>query len=426
MLLRQFLLLSTLTALLTGSASIARADDEQEGVQPSFSRLINIDALIDNHARFLARKYDLSDEQDEFTQQYLKLKADEFLEQHRELAYELIDELFAVRSGADVSTEQLVDWGRRALPLYEEAKTLIVAGNDEWRDILTPEQRVIHDEDLRLMYQSFEMTEDQLSRIIAGEMTIEEFRRGPQAPPARANPPRLEPAPAPVSRPEPPSASSTKRLPNEPRKRSDPKVTRVNPRERPGPAGSGMLEPPGRGNRGRGRAAQKAASESQWETYVREFVSKYQLDDGQTQRAQAILKDCQERADRITTKRKPEMEQLDKKLLELGSSKDKNKLAELAKIRERKTKLMEPIDQIFERQLKPRLEKLPTRAQRKEAEKAPERGSRGSKAAPHNARPARTPLPVPPSEPEEEEAEPQEDETAPEPIEPEPTEQPED
>jgi len=381
--------------LVISVAAPALADDE-ERTRPGYSRLINIDALIDNHARFLARKYNLSADQDDFTQEFLRQKADAFLGQHREELFSLVDRLFEVRAGGDINQEELVEWGRRVLPLYEEAKGLIVEGNDEWRQILNDEQRAVHDEDLRLMYDSFANTEDQLERIIAGQMTVEEFRKGRRTRsyvPSDRNSAEANDVPATGTKAaRPPRTASRQERPGQPAQTTSPKNARQSSRElRSDPKSS--ARPNTKTSSRRGSTSRAQGFESQWEAYVREFIQKYQLDDGQAQKARSILKDCQEQAQRIMQKRKPEIEHLDKKLAALTKANKKDKTQELAKLNERRSKLLEPINGIFERQLKPRLDKLPTRAQRAVGEKAGKsprtRGS--SKSTPQPARKPPTP-----------------------------------
>ncbi len=391
--------------LLIGGTAVAPG--QSDPTRPSYSRLLNIDALLEAHARTLARRYNLSEEQERYTQAFLREKANAFLDKHREELFDLIDRLVEVRAGGDMEQQELIAWGKQALPLYEEAKTLIVQGNNDWRGILSEEQRKTHDEDLQEMYAGFVTTEDQLQRIVSGQMTLDEFRKGParQVPrPAQ----ELRPAASPQAqagvtperdpRPTPPSAPGQ-------RSTAYDSGAGANARSSQAPTGGTAVGSPG-GQRGRGRAgatqSQPARSgadfESQWEAYVREFIQRYQLDEGQTERAQSILKDCQDAAQRVVQKNKGEIEQLDKKLLGLAESKDADKLKELSEISARRTKLLEPINEIFEKQLKPRLEKLPTRAQRQAAEEA---GKRAPVTPPTPGKPGRPgPRPPPPQPPQ--------------------------
>lgn len=426
MFLRAVTLRGIAVALLLGWVLPAPAQEDTP--KPSYSRLLDIDALIDSHARFLARRYNLSPEQDAFTQAFLRQKANVFLDKHREELYDLVDRLFEVRAGGEMSSQDLIAWGKRALPLYEEAKTLIIDGNNEWRSILTDEQRRTHDQDLREMHESFATTEDQLQRIVSGQMTLEEFRKGPgqqstrrpmpsqaNAPSSPSPQPQAIPAGEPVRPAAPPPTVSTPPVV----KRGDSPGPKVSAHQ-PG-VGTVTTRPTLRQVPGVARSSAGPASldfESQWEAYVREFIQRYQLDEGQSQRATAILKDCQELARRQIQRRRPELERLDKKLLSLGQSKDGDKLKELTEINQRRTKLLEPINEIFEKQLKPRLERLPTRAQRQAAEEAGRHGpvNPGMPGRPVAQPPQRpqppppepTPPPVPPPPPPENEPPPEE------------------
>ena len=169
-------------ALLVGS-SLSAWGQEQERPRRTFSNMLNVDALIDNYLHVLARKYDLTEDQDAFTDTFVRDKVTDFLNHHYDDLSVLVDQLFDVRTGGEMSIAELGDWGRRVQPIYEDAKQIILEANDEWREILSEEQRRIHDEDVRLMYESFVTTEDQLERIVTGNMTVEEFRH-PQRPPA--------------------------------------------------------------------------------------------------------------------------------------------------------------------------------------------------------------------------------------------------
>ncbi len=388
-------------------AGWAAAQDESP--RRGFSSLLNIDALIDNHARMLARRYNLTPEQDQFTQEFLRAKCDEFLAQHRDELFALVDRMFEVRGGGEMDAAELVQWGKKALPLFEQAKHLIIEGNAQWREILTDEQRKIHDEDLRQMYESFSGTEEQLHRIVTGQMTVEEFRRGDRLDgPARRGPgPRtitpspVTPAPPPAQpsgavNPAPPPKEGVTpgkpgggppnpriRTPNRPEPVPPPSggVANPNPPPTPPPRGGfagpnppptgGVVNPPG-GRIPRGGVANPAAMnagfEGQWEAYVREFIQRYQLDEAQSQKAYAILRECQDQARGYMSRRKADFDRLDERLKSINNEPDKTKA--LQEIQQQRLKLLEPVGRIFEKQLKPRLERLPTRAQRQAAEAA--------------------------------------------------------
>ena len=374
----------------------APAQDEEQRPARGYTAVFDhIDLLIDNYSRFLARKYDLTEEQDEYTKFLLRERSYEFLDEHEENLRVLIDRLFDVRTGGEMTQEELIEWGKSVSPIYEEAKKLIVGGNDEWREILTTEQRKTHDEDVKLMYQSFETTDDQISRIVSGEMTVEDFRV-PQRHRTHTSQSGADAAPEPSDEPmEPGDERPRHSLSSSPRdegagqpssvKGADQRGARTPRASAKPPARRGtenraaplQRDPDPRATRrDRSRPARgtpKANSkqpESQWEKYVREFIEKYKLNDEQSQKAAAVLEDCQTRADRHRLAHKQQVADFDKQIAELKKSKDKDKSKKVSDLTDKRKKLLDPIDRIFEQQLKPRLERLPTRAQRRAAESA--------------------------------------------------------
>ncbi|TWT41796.1 hypothetical protein RAS1_29190 [Phycisphaerae bacterium RAS1] len=106
---------------------------------------------------------------------------------------------------------------------------------------------------------------------------------------------------------------------------------------------------------------------SEWERYTLEFIRRYRLDDGQRERAMSILKQCQEQAAPKLAERRPQFARLDEDIAALVKLPPAEQAARRSDLRRRIASLMAPIDDIFEDGLKPRLEKLPSRAQRQEA-----------------------------------------------------------
>ena len=414
---------------ITGFALVCAAPaSAQEGGAPGstgYGAVIdNIDLLLDNYANFLARKYDLTDDQDAYTRQMLRERAYGFLDEHEGDLRDLVDRLFEVRTGGAMDDHELVEWGARVTPIYEKARDIIVQGNTDWREILSESQKRIHDEDLKLMYNSFKTTEEQIDRIVSGQMTVDEFRNprrfrsqprsrttpprptdppgvneanpddpppgemgepgtiGPDDSPDRARPPRsrnvrrITPEGGPGAEPRGPDDPGGKELPQGEATRDSRHARTTNPENTP---------PPSRTAR---RGGDKPA-EGEWERYVKDFIAKYQLNDEQTQQANAVLEDCKKQADQYTRSRQSMIDEIDKRTGELKESKEKEgaseRGAEMSKLAQRRTELLAPIAQIFERQLKPKLEKLPTRAQRRaaadaEAKKTDDRSKHGRRA----------------------------------------------
>ncbi len=97
-----------------------------------------------------------------------------------------------------------------------------------------------------------------------------------------------------------------------------------------------------------------------WQRYVVRFVTRYRLDKEQTERAWQVYGACRKKGERYLAGKKAEIRRLDQLLKD--QSQDSEKLARL------KTELRAPLDRIFENELIPRLDKLPTQAQRDRVE----------------------------------------------------------
>ena len=105
--------------------------------------------------------------------------------------------------------------------------------------------------------------------------------------------------------------------------------------------------------------------EGLWERYVREFIRRHELNDEQEARAWMVLGDCRSRAESLMERRRATLVRTASELLKAEQENDPRRVETYTgKLRE----LRKPIEGIFESGLKPRLEKLLTRAQRQVAE----------------------------------------------------------
>lgn len=103
-----------------------------------------------------------------------------------------------------------------------------------------------------------------------------------------------------------------------------------------------------------------------WERYTRDFIDRYGLDDEQAARALAILDDCKELAHKHLTAHAAELHRLHESIDQLRAAQASKERLDQA-IAER-DQLVAPLIDIFKKQLVPRLDRLPTRAQREAAE----------------------------------------------------------
>jgi len=98
-----------------------------------------------------------------------------------------------------------------------------------------------------------------------------------------------------------------------------------------------------------------------WRQYVNQFIQRYKLDAEQAQKAFVILAECEDRAEPIAQRIERRFAELARELKKAAQRSDSDRIRQL---RDAMAKLKEPITQIFERRLKPGLEKLPRRSQR--------------------------------------------------------------
>lgn len=111
--------------------------------------------------------------------------------------------------------------------------------------------------------------------------------------------------------------------------------------------------------------------ESEWEAYTRRFIERYALNEDQAEKAWQILKDCQSQANSYLTRRRQDLKLLDDKTSDLARLPEAERATHAAAILQVLDKVAQPLDDIFEKRLRPRLDKLPTRKQRQAADPPP-------------------------------------------------------
>lgn len=211
--------------------------------------------------------------------------------------------------------------GEAAGPLLDAMKESIVNGNMRWRSILTDEQKVMHDFDLEDINRQFEQVESNFKEMADGR--AEKVKLFPQATRDPAQPAR---PPRPNKNYVPP-----------------PVPTATQPQE------------------------------DWWDGYVRNFIQKYELNDAQSEAAMSILRECKDRAKSYKKSRAQDFAKAAQRLRDARNPKLPPEV-QRSKIRLWKKEddaLKKPILDLFQ-ELKDRLDKIPTNAQRKQVQTAPE------------------------------------------------------
>lgn len=104
-----------------------------------------------------------------------------------------------------------------------------------------------------------------------------------------------------------------------------------------------------------------------WYRYTSSVIERYALSGEQIQKARLICGECQERRNAFLTAKKDVLDAAQKSVTDARQA-DPPDWAVIDRADAKFAELLTPVTEIFEKQLKPRLEKLPTRAQRAAAE----------------------------------------------------------
>ncbi len=113
--------------------------------------------------------------------------------------------------------------------------------------------------------------------------------------------------------------------------------------------------------------------EGLWEQYVRDFIARYQLDEPQAGQAWSVLKHCQKTAEDDTRRQRLEFIPLWTESQSAGQDFDRKKRDRMERLR---GEIEARVTRIFEEDLCPRLDKIPTRAQRRAVEQREAAASR--------------------------------------------------
>ena len=104
---------------------------------------------------------------------------------------------------------------------------------------------------------------------------------------------------------------------------------------------------------------------SEWEQYVEDFIRRYRLDGEQAATARRILTDCQDMAKNMLMRAGTKWSELERRLeLLLAGDARLVEVSDLNAWLHDYMRVLGRLNLIFERQLKPRLDKIPTRTQR--------------------------------------------------------------
>jgi len=336
--------------LVVGGSSSSAAGDDKEAATREVRRLWNTEQMMRQAAENIGNRYNLNNAQREYTHRMLTTEVNRFLEEHDDI-WPLIRDLARCQLRGEVPEGEMAKrLGATALPILSEAKEAILRANQQWREeCLTPEQRKMHDWDLRDMEKTFSKMEANFMAMSDGTPVRQGIFPEPNTD---------EPQPV---------------RPRQPSERHKPRPYAQASRARP--------------------------QEDWWDNIVQDFIKRYQLDNSQSEAAFSILRDCKERARTYRESKDKEFADLAKKIAELHRSsaneppklgREKRRL--VAKLEKR---LNKPITDLY-KELMNRLDPIPTDAQRLRADGKTLRRTSKDKAATEKTTKA-TPTPDKPS-----------------------------
>ncbi len=340
--------LTILTSLTAGTWAQQPPPAQPAPAQPKIDpanpmAMWNIQQMIDRAVSQVVKRYSLTPEQEEFTRNLMAARVNSFLDKHEQEIRDIFAEAIKFQiAGTPPSPEKVKEWTATITPMFDEAKVSIIDGNHEFREILSDDQRKVHDVDLKIMENNFKDAEQRLGRWREGEFDPTRDFADPNRPQQRADRtagtrPRTNPA-APV--PANGQASVT------------PQASAPVP---PGPAA------PAAPSRVSGPSAGSADRTADfWEMYVQKFIANYQLDQNQSNLAMQILAESRKRASEYLTSRKDEYERLQTLLANAG-----NDPKAAAEIQKQITDLNKPVQEDLFNEMKQRLDRIPTETQRK-------------------------------------------------------------
>lgn len=318
-------LLGAVFTLVLASAAPAQTSAGKSGdvteAQNQVEEIWGTSAILEMAVKNLAKRYNLNEEQTAYTHEMMTTRVNGFIKDHRADVWPLLRDLMMLqRDGAVPSEDTARRLGPVALKIIEEAKGEIYSSNEEWRDILTPDQKRMHDWDLREMDKTFETMETNFESWRDGQPDTEEIF---------------------------PTESRSRKRPRKPAK----------------PGRTGTYHP---------SRANDLERDDQFDLYVKKFTKDYVLKSDQIEAANSILREIKQRAASFRQNNSEKISEIREKLT-------KPKVSERAFWDKKRRELMKPIRDLFA-EMKSRLDKIPDDAQRERFDRKAERTAKPGSA----------------------------------------------
>lgn len=305
-----------------GGAEAEAASELSEGLWPSRSLLrLALTRFVDD----ACDRYELDEDQREALRDRLVGQWVEYLSEHRAELQPLLNEFLEMRLDLEPpSPERVKGWAERAIPAFEDVRGEMERSWGAFREVLTPVQRAKFEVELLGARAGLGYAGERLTRWREG--SFEQYEVW------------------------------------EPREREAQREARAERRHRRAERRE-QIEKETKGE-GPDQIEQEL---DRWDRYVADFVSRYQLDEGQRSAALSLLSEIKRRAKDHRERYRDDIVQLERRI-ERGLEGDDEREA----IKNELVRLYGPVDELFA-ELEQRLEPIPTERQRRMAEEFEDR-----------------------------------------------------
>jgi hypothetical protein len=295
-----------------------------------------IDLGIDRMTEEMAEHYGFDEDQLYQTRLAIKDRVPRWMEENRAEVQTLMNRYFeALLEENPPTPDEVAEWAQRALPLVNDFVDVVGETADEMRTFMTDDQSLMLDGEMAAFRVGVKHLRQRLDTWAAGGYDPEtEWHRRPGF--------------------DEEQAERERRLQEE---ADEARLAAMGLREVA--AGVDAETPTAVGDStadGAPRSGTDAATDL-WEEYVKAFIRRYELNEAQQNAAYRTLRSLTELRDQYLKRRLPAIKKLQERLAAAETD------AEREAVRDDYEKLTAPLDRYFE-QLRERLDRIPTRAQR--------------------------------------------------------------
>jgi hypothetical protein len=136
------------------SGDAAKPAVREDGLPADFP---TVEAIMKQAVNNIAARYSLNEEQHRYTDDLMKREVLRFLREHHDEVWPVIRDLIGAQFGGRPPEDKakVMQIGGKALPLMKHVEDAILRANQEWRSVLTEDQKAMHDFDLGQMQKTF-------------------------------------------------------------------------------------------------------------------------------------------------------------------------------------------------------------------------------------------------------------------------------